>query len=306
MAADTDISVHGKELSGKTLKELQALAKARGLKRYSKLTKEQLLKRLASAAAPPTPAVSAPESDHSPRAAAHAQDSAAASATTPAAMETKPAPLPVSADIETPAAAAESSVQRVERAKYELRPNGATASESGADLGEDIDRLPALNEPIVCLLPQKPGVLYAYWVLPAAETAGIDYKLRLCRGPSDAIEVCEEIGAQAPHGSWYFHVAENAGNLGMQAQLGHYRDGRFVLARGRSIAHLPSLYASTRTDERWWISEADFMRMYFRAGGFVTATHRFGWLASIGSPGAPPPGPEEHLAWPGAVSSRAR
>ena len=164
--------------------------------------------------------------------------------------------------------------------------------------------LPILGEPVVCLLPQKPGVLHAYWILPPGTgDERVEYKLRLCHAEGEAINVSEEVPVQGHRGNWYFHVAEAANTAAMLVQLGYYREGRFVSARGRSVARLPSLYASTRTDERWWVSEADFMRMYLRAGGFVTASRRFGWNASIGSPGQAPATPQESLAWPGGISS---
>lgn len=308
MTADSDSTTHGK-----TLKELQALAKTRGLRGYSKLKKEQLIERLTSGAEPAaaSAAKTGAAASREREAATPSKDVNVAAPPQQPTAETKPS-LTTPASEPPPAAIHASAtpidptptVAWADRAKFALRPNGNAVGESGADLDEDIDRLPSLNEPMVCLLPQKPGVLHAYWVLPPAETAGVDYRLRLCLGTEHAFQVSEEIGARAPHGSWYFHVAEHADNAAMLVQLGHYRDGRFVLARGRSIARVPSLYASSRTDDRWWVSDADFMRMYFRAGGFATET-RFGWLASIGSPGAPPPAGEQHLAWPGAVSSRS-
>lgn len=274
-------------LQGKTLKELQAVAKSRGLRRYSRLTKEELVRLLA-----PPGSVTAPSAEAAPSRATQPQ---------PIAPPVPAASAPVTAVPPVPSAAGETGTAEewVERSKYALRPNGGAPSEAFTDLGEDIDRLPALTEAVVRLLSQKPGVLHAYWVLPPEEAGeSTEYRLRLGRGTGGGVDVCEEVTVPARQGNWYFHVADAAN---WQLQLGYYRDGRFVAARGRSVAQLPSLYASTRTDERWWISEADFIRMYLRAGGFVSAG-RFGWNASIGSPvGAP--GPAERLAWPGGVSS---
>jgi len=58
--------------------------------------------------------------------------------------------------------------QRVESAKYAFAPPGTNVQEPtyAADLGEDIERLPEIRESVLCLLPQKPGVLHGYWVLP--------------------------------------------------------------------------------------------------------------------------------------------
>lgn len=293
------------KLRSKTLKELQALAKTRGLKRYSKLAKEQLTRLLAQPVTPPTVTTSVRTKKTRARKSAKTAQSTATPAKPPTSplrplerIESTPTAVapPSSTASGTPASATE---EWVEQTKYASRPNGRAPAESISDLGEDIDRLPPLDEPVVCLLSQKPGVLHAYWVLPSGDAgARNDYKLRLCRIGNEAAEILEEVAVPVRVGSWYFHVS---GTNNMQVQIGYYQDGRFVAARGRSIAQLPSLYASTRTDERWWISEADFMHMYLRAGGFATADH-FGWNASIGSPGGAS-APGEHLAWPGGVSS---
>lgn len=299
-------------MTGKTLKELRELAKAHGLRGYSKLTKEELAaalaqKKSAGAAVPTKTAADAAPSatKQAPRRtpAVKVESATAAKAGT-AAKPASTASAPSDVRIPTPAATRYGSAEElVEGAKYALRPNGSTVPPA-ADLGEDIDRLPPLLEPVVCLLPQKPGILHAYWVLPAGETANGDYKLRLCRAANEALDVREEVPVRADTGSWYFHVDEQSRDDGLVVQLGYYRDGAFHSARGRSIARLPNLYASARTDERWWVQEQAFMQMYLRAGGFVTAAQGFGWAASIGSPGAAAQPSEQHLVWPGGVSSR--
>ncbi|HEX7043962.1 MAG TPA: Rho termination factor N-terminal domain-containing protein [Burkholderiales bacterium] len=290
-------------LKSKTLKELRALAKARGLRGYSKLTKDELVARLeansSSAAAP-----ARTEVRRRPRAKARPSVERERAA---AAVDAAPAPGATAgtepAAVQPPASSYPSTEQTVEEAKYVLHPSGLTVAHA-RDLDEDIDRLPALTHPRVCLLPQKPGVLYAYWVLPpTGEAERPEYRLRLCRG--DTLEVLEEVPVRTERGGWYFHVGEQSFDQGVLVQLGFYRDGVFHDARGRSLARLPSRYAATRVDRRWWVPEADFAQMYLRAGGFMTPARRFGWAASIGSPGAAPMGPEQHLAWPRAVSSRS-
>lgn len=299
-------------MKDKTLKELRELAKARGLRGYSKLGKDELAGALAgkksegATAAKSTTAAAPAAANKAPRRSpAVGRETAAKSAS----AETARPPAPARADTArapsatTPLTGRYASAEElVEGAKYALRPNGGTPP-LAADLGEDIDRLPTLAEPVVCLLPQKPGILHAYWVLPAGETASGEYKLRLCRTGPEALAVCEEIPVRGDSGSWYFHVDEQPGDGGLLVQLGYYRDGVFRSARGRSIARLPNLYASARTDERWWVREQDFLQMYLRAGGFVTAGHRFAWAGSIGSPGAAAPPAEQRLVWPGGVSS---
>lgn len=200
----------------------------------------------------------------------------------------------------------------VETAKYVTSPVKAPVTRPPAisDLVEDIDRLPDPIEPFVCLLAQKPGILYAYWRSPPEESGQPSrYMLRLARLAPNALDVYEEFPVRSERGNWYFRVDENLGGRDMVLQLGYYRDGRFITAQGQSVARLPSLYASTRTDHRWWVSEQEFASMYLRAGG-VAAGKRYQWFASTGSPTAPPgaPGPgaapEERLRWPGGVSSR--
>ncbi len=44
--------------------------------------------------------------------------------------------------------------------------SAAAPAVTAADLGEDIDNLPPVTEATLCLLPQKPGVLHGYWVIP--------------------------------------------------------------------------------------------------------------------------------------------
>lgn len=288
-------------MKSRTVKELRAAAKARGIKGYSKLTKEALVAALEAApgsAAEPDPGTGAPR--------------AAGPAPTPEPGRANPAPpadtrLQAPVAPEPPAPGLASAEQRVEEAKYALRPPGAPVAPAVPDLDEDIERLPELTQTAVALLPQKPGILHAYWVLPPGETARRgDYALRLCRTAGDALDVEQEVAVRAERGTWYFHLpAEDAESGALLAQLGYYEHGRFVSAGGRSQARLPTLYASARTDRRWWIDEAEFMRMYLRAGGFVAPGPRFGWAASIGSP-APGPGPEERLAWPGGVGSPSK
>lgn len=308
-----------------TLKELRAHAKARGLKGYSKLAKEELLRLLGEAKTPdastrvsePARVIPTPKkSTDTPMARAAPSFPAPTVAELSVREHAAEQPIPSPATLAPTAEPRSASTEEwVEDAKYALRPNGKHAPLPGPDLGEDIDRLPALAEPTVCLLSQKPGVLHAYWLLPAGDAPERrkDYKLRLTRSGLETLHVYEEVPVQAERGSWYFHVPENVGGHEMAVQLGYYQDGKFVSAQGRSTARLPSLHASARTDHRWWVSEADFARMYAAGGGVVAGARRYEWAASIGSPSAAPGAPsaapaerEERMAWPGGVSSRRR
>lgn len=308
-------------MKSKTLKELRAHAKARGLKGYSKWTKDELVRRLEEPKAAHTVEAIAPLRARAPAKKPEAREMkrsapafpAAAPPTTSASKAASPQAAAAHAPTQPPAPSGSANEEeRVEGAKYALRPNGKHAPQPPVDLGEDIDRLPALTDPALCLLSQKPGVLYAYWLLPPGESnRRSDYMLRLCRSVAEALQVYDEIAVSMERGGWYFQVPQDVGGQEVFVELGYYQDGKFVAAQGQSTARLPSLYASTRTDHRWWISEEDFARMYAAGGGVIAGTRRYGWSGSIGSPAAAPGAPssaqnppEKRMAWPGGVSSR--
>lgn len=196
--------------------------------------------------------------------------------------------------------------ERVESAKYATVLPGSVAQPAvAADLGEDIDNLPPVTEATLCLLPQKPGVLHGYWVIPPNTPLNTrSLKLRLGRIVRDAFVIVDEISLPHERGHWYFHLDESADIGEIYLQLGYYEaDGSFVTATRRGIARIPSLHPSERTDRLWWVSEKQFRAMYQRAGGIVRAG-RLGWAASISSPGGAAPAPSsERLAWPGNISS---
>lgn len=290
-------------MKSQTLKALRALARERGLKGYSKLSKEELLRRL-----------QAGEERASIEAAPASEEAAAPAPPTEAPPDTVSYPEGGAiwwepARTVGPASTRFSSEEeQVEGTKYALAPGGEPGAGAVTDLGEEIDRLPALREPVLGLLPQKPGILHAYWVLPEGMRPGRELRLRLARGERERLEVWQELPLPSASGNWYFHVPETLYAHDVVLELGDYRDGAFVRAMVGSVARLPSLYASGTTDRDWPIAEEDFRRLYLRAGGFEAGARRYGWAASIGSPGAAaPPGPgpgEERLAWPGGVSSR--
>jgi hypothetical protein len=308
----------------KTLKELHARARSLGLRGYSKLRRAELEKILARQTAS-RPAVAEKTAKADPKKPMRAVRAAAKSAVPkPAAARTKkkrPAPTvrPAAPVVVTPTAAVpkwewasdtrrqSADEEQVESAKYAVVPPGAPAPRAeAADLDEDIDRLPPVDEPMLCLLPQKPGVLHGYWIVPAGATPPArTLKLRLGRISGDAFELFDEITLPHARGHWYFHVHDAVDNGAVYLQLGYYEPGgNFVTATRRGVARLPSLRASDRTDRLWWVSEEQFRAMYRRAGGYVQGP-RLGWAASIGSPGRAPGAPfSERLAWPGGVSSQ--
>ena len=299
-------------MTTKTLTELRAQARARGLKGYSKISRSEL-ERLLTGSDSRKPAAAKKLGKKTSTKNTSATKSKAARTPAKSALtrgEKKPAavpPAPVpqwewASDISRQSAEEE----QVESAKYAPDLPGSVAPPAvAADLGEDIDNLPPVTEATLCLLPQKPGVLHGYWVIPPNTLPNSQsLKLRLGRIVRDAFEIIEEISLPHARGHWYFHLDESADAGAIYLQLGYYEpDGSFVTATRRGIARIPSLHASERTDRLWWVSEKQFRAMYRRAGGFVRAG-RLGWAASISSPGGAVPAPSsERLAWPGNVSS---
>ncbi len=303
----------------KTLKELRALARNRGINGYSKLSRTALEHWLmvSGERKPDTEKISnkTPQKKKPVRVktksvrpsakstrAGHTKKPVAPTARTkmPPGTPTAPAALWTAGTHRL-----SNDEERVEKAKYAtVLPGAVTPSGVASDLGENIDLLPPISEPMVCLLPQKPGVLHGYWVIPPGSALQAkSLKLRLGRLVGDAFEAIEEIDLSHVHGHWYFHLNESADINVVYLQLGYYdADGLFITATRRGIARIPSLYASQGIDRLWWISEEYFRAMYLRAGGFARGP-RLGWAASISSPGGGAGVSSERLAWPGNISS---
>ena len=309
-------------MTTKTLTELRAQARARGLKGYSKISHSELERLLTGSDSRKPAAAKKLEKTASTKNTSSTKSKAARTPAKSALTRGKKKPAAVRARTTSPAAVPPAPVpqwewagdisrqsaeeEQVESAKYAtVLPGGVAPPAVAADLGEDIDNLPPVTEATLCLLPQKPGVLHGYWVVPPNTLPNSQsLKLRLGRIVRDAFEIIEEISLPHERGHWYFHLDESADAGAIYLQLGYYEpDGSFVTAPRRGIARIPSLHASERTDRLWWVSEKQFRAMYRRAGGFVRAG-RLGWAASIGSPGGAVPAPSsERLAWPGNVSS---
>ena len=307
-------------MASKTSKELRALARARGLKGYSKLTRDELERLLAGNAAPKMKVAVASKETAPGKKPARAKSKPSRPTPTTARPAGKPKPAPAAARTVTPptatvaagepdASPAPSQEERVESAKYAMvMPGTVEPPLVSTDLGEDIDKLPPVTEPTLCLLPQKPGIMHGYWAIPPGSAPKFQsLKLRLGRIVGDAYEILDEIALPRERGHWYFHLDEAADVGAVYLQLGYYEpDGRFVTATRRGIARIPNLYASEHTDRLWWVSEEQFRAMYLRAGGFVQGA-RLGWAASVSSPGGAARAPSsERLAWPGGVSSRQK
>lgn len=263
----------------KTLKELRAMARAAGLRGYSDLNKKELIELLEKRQA--RLATNAKERRAAPK---NAVKSKSARRKTPTQRFSTERPLAAHEPLPGQVATIE---ERIESAKFESAPPGAPCAPVQplpSSLHEDIESLPAPTEPLLCLLPQKPGVVHAYWVLqPGAPTGQL--RLRLCGIGHDAIELIEETGIPEERGHWYFHVPDSADPGTFFVQLGYYdAAGKFVSAIRRAFARIPSLYASERTDRRWWVSDEEFHAMYLRAGGALRDTRLLWSGASASSP----------------------
>jgi hypothetical protein len=278
-------------MESKSLDELHTMARTLGLRGYSKLRKDELIKLLKKQSALPRshPAASPKDAGKRPlgksagpprRRAAPKHD------TTPARTTKTSATAEPAAQLLPQPAPAASEEERIETAKFAVTPAGTGLSPRAlADsLHENIEQLPALPISTLCLLPQKPGVLFAYWLLTAPPAPLADLRLRLCRRPPQgAIEILEEVALPAMTSVWYFHIPEHSEPGEYLVHLGHYAGaGGFVTAIERGIARVPNLYASTQIDRRWWISDADFRELYRRAGGVVRGS-RLGWPGGVSS-----------------------
>lgn len=314
----------GELMTTKTLKELHALAKNLGIRGYSTLSRRELERQLATSdpqkpvavkqmkKTTPTKKTAAtkPKTARPTAKSARAggnKKPAPSMANAPAPRSTPSVPVPQWAwanEIPSP-----SREEQVESAKYAtVMPGGAIPPAVAADLGEDIDNLPPVTEPTLCLLPQKPGVVHGYWLVPPGSVPNLkSLKLRLGRIAGETYHILDEFPLPRERGCWYFHLDESADVGEVYLQLGYYEPGgRFVTATRRGIARIPSLYASEHTDRLWWVSEEQFRAMYLRAGGFARGPH-LGWTASTGSPGGAARAPSsERLVWPGSAGSRLK
>lgn len=268
-----------------TTEALRAVAKKLGLTGYSKLRKDELIKLIAKQKRK-TGTTSATKS----------RSAASRKVTTPKKSNRRPAkstsatlakPSAVSSVKSAPRMVAEAE-QQVESAKYAFALPGAPEPTYAADLGEDINHLPVIREPLLCLLPQKPGVLHGYWALPPASLiAGQSARLRLATQDGDRLTILGEHPVPTERGHCYFQVGGSVELGTVYLQLGHYQpDGEFVSIIQHGIARIPSLYASTQTDRRWWVSDAQFRAMYRRTGG-LERDAQLGWAGSASSSGGP-------------------
>lgn len=250
-------------MQGKSVKELRALARKKGIKGYSRMRKDELMLVLKKAQ---TRTQNSSQSTLKP-------GKKASTSTLKSAATTPP-----SSDDE----------QRIEDAKFMLDPQAQTVQEFADDLGEDIDTLPDLRKARISLLPQKPGILHAFWsVAPEQLARQPELCLRLSFLQQQTIVVLQEAPLSHAQGHWYFHVDPNLMASEVYLQLGHYSaDGEFHTDIERGIVRLPRLSASSAIDARWWLSESDFRRMYLRSGGRLLPGGKLAWSGGAGSSGS--------------------
>src|SRR3989344_2011595 len=202
----------GEPMATKTLKELRAAAKARGIKGYSTMSRGALELRLAGAGEPkaPTQKTAKKSAEKKKPAPVNTKTARSAAKSARAGGIVKPS-APLTPVPEKPVAThyLSSEEERVENAKYAtVLPGSATPSIVTIDLGEDIDNMPPVSEPMLCLLPQKPGVLHGYWIVPSNSELDLKaLKLRLGRIVGDTQEIIQEFALSHERGHWYFHLA---------------------------------------------------------------------------------------------------
>jgi hypothetical protein len=271
-------------MQSKTVAELRALAKAKGISGYSRMRKDELLQALTTqprTTAPRAAATATTQADTKRTSQAREQARATSVIKPTAGTGAEPQPMQ-----QMRTTAAVDDEQRIEDAKFATTPPDRIASttEFSTDLGETIDVLPPLTGAAISLLPQKPGILHAYWVLePGRLQRQPGLKLRLSYASPQRAHILHEIGLSSERGHWYFHIDPHLEQGEVYLQLGHYReDGTFATAIRRGIVRLPRLGASSHTDRSWWVSEEEFRGMYLRAGG-VSERGRLMWSDSMSS-----------------------
>jgi hypothetical protein len=276
----TQGTMEPKPLGTKTLDELRALARTAGLRGYSGLRKKQLIELLVKQKAPFAKSNAAKEKTADSRG---VRAKPAKSRVTSITRAKTSAEKPI-----TPAAnRSPITEEHIESTKFQMGPpNTAARHAYTSSLHEDIERLPAPTESMLCLLPQKPGVVHAYWTLQDGAPSK-PLKLRLCYAAADSMALLEEVDIKGDSGHWYFSVPEAAELGSVIGHLGYYDgQGKFVTAIQRGIARIPALYASAQTDAAWWFSDDDFRAMYERTGG-VTRGKKLRWSESASSSSSP-------------------
>jgi hypothetical protein len=278
-----------------TVQELRALAKARGLTHYSRLTKTELLTLLARAtpAAPPraqqksTKKVARKTTTTRKAVKKTRQTNARKTAgkTSPgtkSVKKTRAAPRatarPAKKDMSSvptirPGVAHQRTPLPADRtattAAVTHRPAATPPARNTAPRRVPLATLPPLITPMLTLMAQQPGVLHAYWSIDPAKAMPLGFlRLRLSRISETGTQFIEEIALPELQGSRYFHVAPPFWSDGMRAEIGyHSHDGRFLVMYRQDVLSLPTHAASAQVDPAWPVSDTAFRALYGRSGG---------------------------------------
>jgi hypothetical protein len=157
-----------------------------------------------------------------------------------------------------------SQEEKIESAKFSSGMGAPVVPVHTTDLNEDIDRLPPIHKPMVCLLPQKPGVIHGYWAFSPALLGAQNVKLRLARLQEGNVITLEEFSLNSERGHWYFHVNETVNPEAVFLEVGFYNAaGDFVTAFARALARIPNLTALRADERRAWLSLSKLRTLAF-------------------------------------------
>ena len=260
-------------MKGKTVDELRALARSRGLKGYSRLTKDGLLRLLAvkKSIASKTTAKKKKQTKAGRTATTPAMKKKIASGSAIRRRATTPPPASKAKKRKIPPLPAIGDAEAAADAKFTIampgtrRPQPAPAR----SLREPIEQLPALPVPMLLVMQQKPGAIHVSWQLPPESVSTPDStRLRLIQGGPGGETVVHDIPLPARRGSRYLLLATVGLQSGMTVQVGRYHaNGSFHADMQRTLNRLPDAGPAGHTHPRWWISAQDFARLYLHGGG---------------------------------------
>jgi len=246
-------------LNDKTMTELRALARIRGLRGYSKLRKRDLMKLLQNSRSANAPGDPKPSKRSQPRSDRKTHLLAPAPRPGPPALE----PGSLAPNIDN---AQNRPDPRADRTKFSPGPAapGARRPVHRADNSDPITSRPALHAPRLVALPQKPGILHVYWRLPEDPVA--ELRLRIVRIDRGGDGIVSEIIPMTAEGNAYIQVPETADMVEYRAELGrNCGEGNFDLVVPSVVTRTPRNEPSIDGDTRWWISGEEFRSRFARA-----------------------------------------
>ena len=272
-------------MKGKTVDELRALARSRGMKGYSRLTKDGLVRLLSGkkSATLVSPKTKKKKIKAGTAAAPKARKKSPVPRSTGKRRAAVPAParnIQARHKKQLPAPADD---QAATGAKFAIDMPGTHRAQPAAaqTLHEPIDRLPALPLPMLVVLQQKPGSVHISWqISPESPAAAGSAHLRVLQGVPGAIKVIHDVPLPATHGSRYFLLDTANPQHAITVQIGHYpANGAFITDLQHTAARLPDARPATQTHPQWWISAQDFARLYLHGGGqsHALSDHNSSW-----------------------------